>query len=104
MSPTRDLHGQRFGRLVVLERAEGTRHGHVMWLCRCDCGTEKIVAGSCLKSGDTTSCGCRLREVRDNMAQVGQSTLSRISGDAVRGDALPHLWMDEERPAAGARA
>lgn len=28
------------------------------WLCRCECGTEKLVKGQSLKNGDTTSCGC----------------------------------------------
>lgn len=52
-----DLTGQRFGRLTVLERAEN-KGAYVCWKCRCDCGIEKIIAGYCLKSGKTQSCGC----------------------------------------------
>ncbi len=52
-----DLIGQRFGRLVVIERAEN--HGNrICWLCRCDCGREKIVRMTSLRIGDTSSCGC----------------------------------------------
>ena len=29
-----------------------------MWLCKCDCGTEKIIQGDCLLKGHTKSCGC----------------------------------------------
>ena len=29
-----------------------------MWLCKCECGTEKNYRGSHLRSGHTKSCGC----------------------------------------------
>src|SRR5580704_6572310 len=39
------LTGQRFGELVVIERAETrTSDGRLTWLCRCDCGAKKIVS------------------------------------------------------------
>lgn len=57
-----DLTGQRFGRLVVIERTTN-KGDHPSWLCRCDCGGEKIVRGSDLKSGHTQSCGCLHKEV-----------------------------------------
>lgn len=54
-----DLTGQRFGRLVVLGRAEKNTHtGHPMWHCLCDCGEETIVFGGDLRRGHTLSCGC----------------------------------------------
>lgn len=52
-----DLTGQRFGRLTAIER-RGSKNGHVVWLCKCDCGKEKIVSASALKGGYTNSCGC----------------------------------------------
>jgi hypothetical protein len=55
-----DLAGQRFGRLSVLRRVPC--HGASRWLVRCDCGTQKTVAGGSLRSGDTQSCGCLHRE------------------------------------------
>ena len=55
-----DLTGQRFGRLVVIERA-GSRYGHSAWLCKCDCGNTIVATASNLK-GRTTSCGCYQRE------------------------------------------
>lgn len=57
-----DLTGQRFGRLVVIGQAGRNRHGQMMWLCRCDCGKEVVVAGCNLRSGNTQSCGCLNRE------------------------------------------
>lgn len=54
--------GKTFGRFLVLKLAPDdgrhTRH----WLCRCSCGTEKIVSGSALRMGGTVSCGCFGRE------------------------------------------
>jgi hypothetical protein len=34
------------------------------WLCRCRCGSEKIVEGSNLRSGRSTSCGCLRTELQ----------------------------------------
>jgi hypothetical protein len=52
-----DLSGQRFGRLVVIERC-GTRNTHPEWLCKCDCGKQHKVTTNQLKRGTTKSCGC----------------------------------------------
>lgn len=53
--------GQTFGRLTVLKEVQ-PRKSHRRWLCRCTCGTEKIIEESHLKSGHTKSCGCYRRE------------------------------------------
>ena len=60
MPKLRDLTGQRFGRLTVMERAD-TR-GRVAWLCKCDCGNEIITRGDNLTGGGSISCGCYNRE------------------------------------------
>ncbi len=57
-----DLTGQRFGRLVVVRFECKEASSPVLpltyrWLCRCDCGTEKVVAASSLRSGHVKSCG-----------------------------------------------
>lgn len=58
----KDLTGQRFGRLTVVSRAENTQSGQTRWNCRCDCGNKKIIMGSSLRKGITTSCGCYRKE------------------------------------------
>lgn len=50
--------GTRFGKLVVLERADTNKAGQISWSCRCDCGNVATVAGYRLRSGKTSSCGC----------------------------------------------
>lgn len=47
----------RFGRLEVVRRVPSITKDAV-WLCRCDCGQEKVVRGSNLRNGSTKSCGC----------------------------------------------
>jgi hypothetical protein len=56
-----DLTGQRFSRLLVLGYAY-SKHKHRHWLCRCDCGQEKAIAGKYLTRGTTKSCGCLNKE------------------------------------------
>lgn len=59
-----DLTGRRFGRLVVLCRAanRGASGRLVAWLCQCDCGRQKEIIATSLRSGHTASCGCRAAE------------------------------------------
>ena len=60
MSEKKDLTGERFGRLVVIREAGRAKDGKVLWLCKCDCGREKVVCGSSLtrRKNPTVSCGC----------------------------------------------
>lgn len=53
-----DITGQRFGKLIAIERANVEKKGQAVWLCKCDCGNTKIVASSSLRAGKTMSCGC----------------------------------------------
>lgn len=62
-SGLKDETGKRYGRWTVLEKAESNDRGDAYWLCRCDCGTERVVKGGSLRSGDSKSCGCYHREV-----------------------------------------
>ncbi len=52
-----NLTGQRYGWLTVLTR--GPNQGRkVRWVCRCKCGSEKLVVTSNLRAGKIVSCGC----------------------------------------------
>jgi hypothetical protein len=50
-----------YGRLTVL-RKDQEANRNTKWICRCQCGTEKSIRESHLKSGATQSCGCLNRE------------------------------------------
>ena len=60
-----DLTNQRFGKLIVISRAEkpiNSKSTSVFWLCKCDCGNEKIISSNVLRSGKAKSCGCYNKE------------------------------------------
>ncbi len=52
----KDLAGLKFNRLTVERFEKVDNGGNAMWLCKCDCGKEKIVRGYELTSGSTKSC------------------------------------------------
>lgn len=64
-----NLIGKRFGRLIVVREANRTKRG-MSWLCKCDCGNEKIVCGRDLHSGKTKSCGCLSAESRKKPKRI----------------------------------
>jgi len=57
-----NLVGRSFGRLEVLEHIGRTKSLKQLWKCRCICGRECQVDGGSLVSGNTSSCGCFLKE------------------------------------------
>lgn len=68
-----DISGERFERLLVIERADVPKlKPH--WLCECDCGRRVVVNGSDLKLHKHRSCGCLHAEwVASNMTRHGLS-------------------------------
>lgn len=67
-----DLTYKRFGQLIVKERAKKpskVKNKKAYWLCKCDCGKERVVEGSSLRIGQTLFCGClrneRIRTARN---------------------------------------
>lgn len=66
MSKINNLIGKKIGRLVILSQANSNYKGRAMWLCRCSCGTEKVILGDYLtRPGNkgVRSCGCLVSEV-----------------------------------------
>lgn len=75
MPNKRDITGQKFSRLKVIEDS-GTRSTYqkILWRCICDCGTERFVIGANLINGNTRSCGClQKEEARDRLFKHGNS-------------------------------
>lgn len=66
MRKMKNLIGEKFGRLLVIERSEdyiqfnGKKRSY--WKCRCECGKEKKVSSDNLVSGKIKSCGCLKKE------------------------------------------
>lgn len=57
-----DRTGQRFGRLLAVERIAEFKK-RTKYRCTCDCGNEVVVDQGNLRVGNTESCGCRFLEV-----------------------------------------
>ena len=110
MSRAKNLAGQKFGRLTVIEQRGYTKknkHGqrHAIWYCRCDCGNYVERTTDVLKRGNS-SCGCRQKEVLESMARKNKK--HGLSNDRIYG-----IWKnmisrcyrqkDIHYPAYGAR-
>lgn len=57
-----DITGRQYGKLTAIKRVGTDKWGCSLWLCKCECGNEKIISYSHLKSGASQSCGCLCRE------------------------------------------
>lgn len=58
----KDLTGEKFGRWTVLSLHE-VRKSIPRWVCRCECGVERVVVGANLQIGHSKSCGCYQSDV-----------------------------------------
>lgn len=98
MPASLDLIGQRFGRLVVTQRA-GSARGRSLWRAICDCGAEAVASADCLRTGGTRSCGCVRRETaRRNGARSDGSANVKHGGI---GTPEYNTWKSMRRRASG---
>jgi hypothetical protein len=68
----KNILGQTFGRLTVVERASNDKHGDTYWFALCSCGNprKKRIKGYALRAGLTVSCGCFQKEIAGNMKRI----------------------------------
>jgi len=52
----------RYWHLLVVKHAWKDKRNKHLWLCKCDCGNEKVVVGDNLSSRKSKSCGCLKRD------------------------------------------
>jgi len=74
-----DEKGKRYGRLLVLGRAEKKYErgkNEACWWCQCECGDLTLVRGRLLRGGHTKSCGCLRGET--NRLPRGVSAFNRV--------------------------
>ena len=72
-----DLTGQRFGRWTVIERAQNHKRQSA-YLCKCDCGTKRVVLAKSLKKRMSISCGCYHKEILKDQLTTHGLTDERI--------------------------
>ena len=93
-----DLTGKKFNKLTVISRAENSKDGRARWLCRCDCGNERIVLGKSLRNGHTQSCGCLGKEMASKRSfkdrtgeRFGRLTVLSRANDYVSKNNVHHV-------------
>lgn len=69
-----DRTGLRYGRLVVVKRVGTDQLKKPLWECLCDCGKTALVNSTSLQTGNTTSCGCYLKERITKHGGTGKSS------------------------------
>ena len=84
----KDLTKMRFGRLVAIrdvgkQISESGKNSARLWECLCDCGNTTKVTAPALISGNTSSCGCYLKDritetQRKDMTGVRMGTLTAV--------------------------
>jgi len=96
-----DMTGQRFGRWLVVGRAErpaGISNRDARWEVVCDCGNRAIVTRTSLVSGDSQSCGCLQRE------HASQVTTERFRTHGMTETSEYNIWCIMKRRCANPKS
>ncbi|MFA7365478.1 MAG: hypothetical protein WCZ12_03965, partial [Patescibacteria group bacterium] len=92
----KDLSGKKFGKLTVIklvDKTEGIISRDTFYLCRCECGKEKITRRTSLTTGKINSCGC-LQNIKKNRPKSPEVVKRRIYGIYKRGAEERNLEFD----------
>lgn len=80
-----DRRGERYERLLVIERAPnaGPKDTNARWVCRCDCGRSVVAYGQDLAREKIKSCGCLSAEraFRHGMSRLPIHAVWRMMRD-----------------------
>lgn len=91
--PRKDLTGQKINMLTILSIEPNEPNEPIKYMCKCDCGNTKSIAGVRIRSGKTKSCGChgaaRLKEhIESTKLDLVGKTFGQLTviSEADRGD------------------
>lgn len=79
MTRRKELAGQRFGKLTVIEQTDQTKNRYAVWQCRCDCGGEILANTRELVRGTVKDCGCVKRETA-RRGRIAEDLTGQIFG------------------------
>lgn len=91
----KDMTGMKFGRLTVISFHGVNKYKSAAWLCKCECGGEKVVDGRSLRRGLTRSCGCLNDEKRRETRADGKHP-NRMKYE-VKNERLYRIWKAMKR-------
>lgn len=69
--PVKDITGLKTEKLTVLRFHSMDKWGGSLWVCKCECGKEKIIRSSSLTSSKQKSCGCILAKAGERRRTHG---------------------------------
>ena len=102
--PIKNLIGQRFGKLTVIERDLSKKGGAAYWICKCDCGNIISARGQSLREYKI-DCGCGLSDRLSKAANIDTTSLvGKKFGKLIvkerdmtkpRGHGNPSYWICE---------
>jgi hypothetical protein len=83
-----EIASTKWGMLTPIEYVgQDPKSRRTLWLCRCDCGKERVYRSDCLRERRSTSCGC----VRSRRHFAPGSATAR--GNAVRTEFTPFIRL-----------
>lgn len=95
----KNLIGQKFGLLTVINYTNENKHGSAVWECVCDCGNITYATTEGLRVGDNISCGCRNRgsekfaeKMKINLTNKQFGKLTVISSTEMRTTKGNQIW------------
>lgn len=99
-----DLAGQRFGRLVMLSKAESVGR-HTRWRAKCICGKERLVITHRVTSVKTKSCGCLVADAsRERLTAAWNGKRLTKQERKARNNARALLSYHQNKEAASAKS
>lgn len=73
-SHVKSIVGQKFGRLTCLRENGRDKWMNALWDFECECGNIVNLRSNAVKSGNTVSCGCYIKEYRRRKKRLGDYT------------------------------
>ncbi len=101
MAKIKEMIGKKYGRLLVIEMRQKTNNGY-SYLCLCDCGNQKVLNGSAIRTGAVKSCGCiRSEMIKAKNFKHGKSYTPEYRSMCVRQSGMKRKlrmpkWADKE--------
>ena len=93
-----DETNNKYGKWTVMSRAENKPDGSAKWNCKCECGTEKVVAANTLREGNSFSCGCAMKDYgkeRRNLVSL-ENTIIRSYKNGAKSRSFQFSLTNEE--------
>ena len=87
-----DLTGQKYGKLIVLEKTDKRINRSVVWKCLCACGNIVEISSNSLRTKNTQSCGCGAMNKKVDLSNQRFGFLIALNPTLERDKSRHILW------------